>query len=451
MMRLRTATLIVVIFSTIAGIVFAGPANAAQRAVVLDVDGAIGPAVADYIVRELQTVSPDDVGLVVLRLNTPGGLDTSMRKIISAILASPVPVATFVAPSGARAASAGTYIAYASAIAAMAPGTNIGAATPVQLGGGSLLPGSGSDQKSQNKNTDSNDTETRKITNDAIAYIRSLATVNGRNADWAADAVRSAVSLPAAEALSLHVIDVIAKDIPDLLGQIDGRTVTVNGKPQRLATAGLTVERAPPGWRTELFALVTDPDVAFILMLIGIYGIVLEFFSPGAVAPGLIGTISLLVSLYALAFIPINYAGAALVLIGIALMIAEVHIGSFGALGVGGIVAFVIGALMMFPERAPGFSLSAAVVIGAAIASAALILLVLAALLRSRNRPVVTGGEALIGAEGEAVAWEQGEGRVRVQGELWTARANAPLAAGTRIKVVSRDGLVLFVEAIRPA
>jgi membrane-bound serine protease (ClpP class) len=449
MMRLRAATLILAVFSTIGAIVLAAPASAAQRAVVLDVDGAIGPAIADYIVRELQAVNPDDVGLVVLRMNTPGGLDTSMRKIISAILASPVPVATFVAPSGARAASAGTYIAYASAIAAMAPGTNIGAATPVQLGGGSLLPGS--EQKPQSKNGESEDTETRKIINDAVAYIRSLATVNGRNADWAADAVRSAVSLPASEALSLHVIDVIAKDVPDLLRQIDGRTVNVNGKPQRLATAGLTVERTPPGWRTELFALVTDPDVAFILMLIGIYGIVLEFFSPGAVAPGLIGAISLLVSLYALAFIPINYAGAALVLIGIALMIAEVHIGTFGALGVGGIAAFVIGALMMFPERVPGFSLSAAVVIGAAIASAALILLVLAALLRSRNRPVVTGDEALIGAEGEAVTWQDSEGRVRVQGEIWLARAKAPLPAGTRVKVVSRDGLVLFVEAIRPA
>jgi membrane-bound serine protease (ClpP class) len=451
MMRLRAATLILAILSTVAAMVLAAPASAAQRVVVLDVDGAIGPAVADYIVRELQAVSPDDVGLVVLRMNTPGGLDTSMRKIISAILASPVPVATFVAPSGARAASAGTYIAYASAIAAMAPGTNIGAATPVQLGGGSLLPGSGSDQKSQSKSGESEDTETRKIINDAIAYIRSLASVNGRNADWAADAVRSAVSLPASEALSLHVIDVIAKDVPDLLRQIDGRTVTVNGKQQRLATAGLTVEHAPPGWRTELFALVTDPDVAFILMLIGIYGIVLEFFSPGAVAPGLIGAISLLVSLYALAFIPINYAGAALVLIGIGLMIAEVHIGTFGALGVGGIAAFVIGALMMFPDRVPGFALSTAVVIGAAIASAALILLVLAALLRSRKRPIVTGGEALIGAEGEAVTWQQSEGRVRVQGEIWLARAKAPLPAGTRVKVVSRDGLVLFVEAIRPA
>ncbi len=450
MTRLRAATLIVAIFSAIAAIALADPASAAQRAVVLDIDGPIGPAVADYIVRELQTLSPDDVGLIVLRMNTPGGLDTSMRKIISAILASPVPVATFVAPSGARAASAGTYIAYASAIAAMAQGTNIGAATPVQLGGGSLFPGGGSDQK-QSKNGESGDTETRKIINDAVAYIHGLATLNGRNADWAADAVRSAASLPASEALSLHVIDVIATDVPDLLHQIDGRTVIVDGKPWRLATARLTVERAPPGWLTELFALVTDPDIAFILMLIGIYGIVLEFFNPGATAPGLIGVISLLIALYALAFIPINYAGAALVLIGIALMIAEVHIGTFGALGIGGIAAFVIGALMMFPERAPGFALSGAVVIGAAIGSATLILLVLAALLRSRSWPVVTGGEALIGAEGEAVTWHDSEGRVRVQGEVWLARAKAPLPTGARAKVVGRDGLVLLVEAVRPA
>ncbi|MFZ2069241.1 MAG: nodulation protein NfeD, partial [Xanthobacteraceae bacterium] len=358
---------------------------AAKRAVVLDVNGVIGPAMADYIVREIKAAAPADTGLVVLRMNTPGGLDTSMRQIVSAILASPVPVATYVAPSGARAASAGTYIAYASAVAAMAPGTNIGAATPVQLGGGSFLPG-GSEQKPQGKDRTTSaataDTETRKITNDAIAYIRSLATLNNRNGDWAADAVRSAVSVPATEALSLHVVDAVAADVPDLLRQIDGKTETVNGKPARLATADLSVVDVPQDWRTELLGLITNPDVAFILMLIGIYGLILEFFNPGAVAPGLIGTISLLVALYALAFIPINYAGVALVIVGIGLMLAEVHIGAFGTLGVGGIAAFIIGALLMFPARGAGFSLSWGVVIGAALGSAALILLALATLLR---------------------------------------------------------------------
>jgi membrane-bound serine protease (ClpP class) len=420
-------------------------AAAGKHALVLDVDGVIGPAMADYIVRELKSATPSDTGIVVLRMNTPGGLDTSMRQIISAILASPVPVATFVAPSGARAASAGTYITYASAIAAMAPGTNIGAATPVLLGGGSILPG-GSDQK-PGKGGHSEDTETRKITNDAIAYIRSLATLNKRNADWAADAVRSAASIPASDALSLHVIDVIANNVPDLLRQIDGKTVTVDGNPQVLATTGLTIVSEPPDWRDQLFGLITNPDVAFILMLIGIYGLILEFFNPGAVAPGLVGAISLLVALYALTYIPISYAGMALVILGIGLMLAEVHIGAFGALGVGGIAAFVIGGLMMFPARGSGYTLSGGVVIGAAIASAALILLALAALLRARKRPVVTGGEALIGAEGETVSWDGEHGLVRVAGEIWRARADAPIAAGTHIKVIKRDGLVLRVQS----
>ncbi|HML08144.1 MAG TPA: nodulation protein NfeD [Xanthobacteraceae bacterium] len=453
MIRLRAAPMLL----AIAWAVLAAPAPAmtagtAERALLLDIDGAIGPPIADYILRALRAAKPGEVGLVILRMNTPGGLDASMRKIISAILASPVPIAAYVAPNGARAASAGTYIAYASAIAAMAPGTNIGAATPVQLGGKNpLLPADEKQQKEQRGNGgEPADAETRKVVNDAVAYIRSLAALNGRNADWAAEAVRSAASLPASEALSLRVVDVIADDVPDLLREIDGRTVTVAGKPQQLATAGLDVVSLPLGWRTELLALITDPNVAFILMLIGVYGLILEFFNPGAVAPGLVGAISLLVALYALALLPINYAGAALVLFGVALMVAEAHIGAFGALGVGGIAAFVIGALLMFPAQAPGFTLSGGVVAGTAIASAALLLLVLAALLRSRRRPVVTGSEALIGAEGETISWQDGEGRVRVKGEIWLARSSAPLAAGSRVKIVGRDGLVLRVEDFRP-
>ena len=428
-------------------------AAAGQRALVLEIDGVIGPPLADYIGRELRAARPDEVGIIVLRMNTPGGLDASMRQIVSAILASPVPVATYVAPNGARAASAGTYIAYASAIAAMAPGTNIGAATPIQLAGHPMAPPDQTRQKEKadkaEKAGEPADAETRKLVNDAIAYIRGLAALNGRNADWAADAVRSAASVTAAEALSLHVIDVIADDVPDLLRKIDGRTVNVAGKPQQLATAGLDVVTVPPDWRTELLGLVTNPNVAFILMLIGIYGLILEFFNPGAVAPGLIGAISLLVALYALALLPISYAGAALVLLGVALMVAEAHIGAFGALGVGGIAAFVIGALLMFPAQVPGFTLSGGVIAGAAIGSAALLIVVLAALLRSRKRPVVTGSEALIGAEGETVAWQGSEGRVRVKGEIWLARADAPLVAGDHVRVVDRDGLVLRVEAIR--
>jgi membrane-bound serine protease (ClpP class) len=444
-------TLRATVFTAILLALSAAPASAAGRAVVLDIDGVIGPAMADYVVRELQAVSPRDTGIVILRMNTPGGLDSSMRQIDTAILASPVPVATYVAPSGARAASAGTYIAYASAIAAMAPGTNIGAATPIELGGNPLAPGAAPDQKQQDKAAAPEDTETRKLVNDAVAYIKSLAAVNGRNADWAADAVRSAVSIPASEALALHVVDAVAADVPDLLRQIDGRTVTVAGKPFQLATANLDVVTAPPDWRTELLVLITNPNVAFILLLIGVYGLILEFFNPGAVAPGLVGAISLVVALYALALLPINYAGAALVLFGIGLLIAETHIGAFGVIGVGGIVAFTVGALMMFPSRVPGFALSRAVVLGAAIGSGVLLLLAVAALFRSRKRPVVTGGEALIGATGEAVAWHGHEGRVRVAGEIWRARADAPLSGGSPVKVVRRDGLILLVETIQPA
>jgi membrane-bound serine protease (ClpP class) len=421
----------------------------AGRAVVLDIDGAIGPAVADYVVRALRAATPGETGLVILRMNTPGGLDSSMREIDAAILASAVPVVTYVAPNGARAASAGTYIVYASAVAAMAPGTNLGAATPIQLGGPSFFPGAQRPQDDSKDKTEPADAESRKAINDAAAYISGLADLNGRNAEWAVEAVRGAASLPAPEALRLHVIDVIADDVPDLLRKIDGRTVRVNGKPQRLMTAGLDIAPVAPGWRTELLAIITNPNVALILMMIGIYGLFFEFLNPGAVAPGLIGGISLLVALYALNLLPINYAGAALVLLGIALMVAEVHIGSFGAIGVGGIVAFVIGAIMMFPADVPGVGLSMPLVAIIAVATFGFFTLMVGLLLRSRRRAVVTGAEALLGAEGEAVWWQGAEGRVRVAGEIWRARTAAwPPEPGARVKVIRRDGLVLVIEPV---
>jgi membrane-bound serine protease (ClpP class) len=433
-------------------VVWSHQASAGQ-AVVLDIDGAIGPAVADYVVRELRAAKPDEVGLIVVRMNTPGGLDSSMREINGAILASPVPVATYVAPSGARAASAGTYIAYASAIAAMAPGTNLGAATPIQLRGPSFFPGTrpeqpaghGNDQD-KDKTAEPTDAESRKAVNDAAAYIRGLADLNGRNADWAVDAVRTAASLSAPEALRLHVIDVIADDIPDLLRKIDGRTVRLAGRSETLNTAGLQVVAVAPGWRTELLAVITNPNVALILMMIGVYGLIFEFLNPGAVAPGLIGGLSLLVALYALNLLPINYAGLALVLLGIGLMIAEVHIGTFGVIGIGGIVAFVIGAIMMFPAEGPGLGLSMPVVVIIAATTLGFFLLVLTMLLRSRRRAVVSGAEALRGAAGEAVSWQGTEGRVRISGEIWRARGIGPLQPGDRVKVVARDGLVVVVE-----
>jgi membrane-bound serine protease (ClpP class) len=452
----------VLVGALLALLVTLADAAAARRAAVLEIDGAIGPAVAEYVVRELKTIEPSDTGLVVLRMDTPGGLDASMREIIRAILASPVPVATYVAPSGARAASAGTYITYASAIAAMAPGTNLGAATPIQLGV-PLLPGgqpeqpAGEKDDQGNKNRDDGkaggapvqqrqDTESRKIVNDAVAYIRSLAELHGRNADWATEAVRSAVSLPASEALKLQVIDVIADDVPDLLRKIDGRTVIVAGKPERLATAGLELVTIVPDWRTRLLAVITNPNVAYLLMLVGAYGLIFELTNPGAVLPGVIGGISLLVALFALNLLPIDYAGAGLVLLGIALMVAEAFIGSFGVIGAGGIAAFAIGSIVMFHSNAPGFGLSLSLVAAATIVTGGFLILVLAMLLRSRRHHVITGGEAMLGAEGEAVEWQGVDGRVRVKGEIWRARALRPVQPGARIRVVSRKDLILTVE-----
>jgi membrane-bound serine protease (ClpP class) len=433
-----------------------------RRAVVLEIDGAIGPAVADYVVRELGTISPDDTRLVVLRMDTPGGLDTSMREIIRAILASPVPVAVYVAPGGARAASAGTYILYAGAVAAMAPGTNLGAATPIRLGGtpppdGPPTQPTGKTERQRDetaggaKTSDASkrqpqDAESRKVVNDAVAYIRSLAELHGRNADWAAEAVREAVSLSASEALKLRVIDVIADDVPDLLRKIDGRSVIVAGKTGRLSTVGLDIETVAPNWRVRLLAVITNPNVAYLLMLLGVYGLIFELANPGAVLPGVIGGISFLVALFALNLLPVDYAGAALVLLGIALMVAEAFIGSFGVIGAGGIVAFTIGSIIMFPSNAPEFGLSLSVVAAAVIVTGGLLLLVLGMLLRSRRRRIVSGGEAMIGAEGEAVEWQGETGKIRVMGEIWYARAPRPLQPGARIRVVGREDLVLTVE-----
>ena len=298
----------------------------------------------------------------------------------------------------------------------------------------------------KNSNAQPADTHTRKIVNDATAYIRSLAELNKRNVEWAEKAVRSADSLSAADALKLNVIDVVAGDVPELLRKIDGRSVIVAGKSKKLETAGLNVVTIAPGWRTEFLGIITNPNVAFILMLIGIYGIIFEFTTPGTMVPGTIGGISLLLALYALNLLPINYAGAALVLLGIGLMVAEVFIGSFGVIGVAGVIAFGIGSFMMFHSGVPGFELSLSVVAAATIVTAALFVLVITLLLRSRKRPVVTGKEALLGAEGEALVWQEDEGSVRVMGEIWRARSSRPLEPGTRVKVVNREGLVLHVE-----
>jgi membrane-bound serine protease (ClpP class) len=418
-------------------------------AIVLEVKGAIGPATTDYLARGLKEAREAGATAVVLRMDTPGGLDRSMREIIHLILASPIPVIAYVAPSGARAASAGTYILYASHLAAMAPATNLGAATPIQLGGAPQPLGGEKDKGEEGEKKRAPETaEAAKAVNDAVAYIRGLARLRGRNADWAESAVREAASLPAEEALQQGVIELIAPDLPALLAAADGRKVSLDGKEATLATKSAAIRLRPPSWRTELLAAITDPNVALILMLIGVYGLIFEFMSPGMILPGVLGAIALLVGLFALNTLPIDYAGAGLVLLGLAFMAAEAFVPSFGVLGIGGAVAFVIGAIMMFDfGEAPGFELAPGVAIGAGLASAAFFIVVLAAVVRSRRRAVVTGGEQLIGSLAEVIGARGGEGRVRVHGEEWQARGPAEaLAPGARVRVRAREGLVLLVE-----
>jgi membrane-bound serine protease (ClpP class) len=416
--------------------------------VVLTQRGAVGPANADYLQRGIEKAIELKAQLIVLEMDTPGGLDLSMRDIIKHILASPVPVASFVAPNGARAASAGTYILYASHIAAMAPATNLGAATPVAIGPQpEPAAAKGKSEKDGGADTQSTaQTMARKQTNDAAAYIRGLAQLRGRNADWADKAVREAVSLTAQEALKLKVIDVIAADVPQLLKQLDGRTLLVLGQERRLATGGAETVEFKPDWRTRILAVITDPSIAYLLLMIGFYGLLFEFFNPGLIAPGVIGGISLLVALFALQLLPVSYTGLALIALGVGLLVAEHFAPGFGVLGIGGIIAFAIGSIMLIDSDVPGYGIPWQLIAGVTAAGAGLLFVVLNFALRARRRPVVSGREQMIGATGEVLAEADGGIFARIHGEVWKVRANAPLGRGQKVRVTGIDGLLLDVE-----
>ena len=448
---MRTLALLLIFWSSLIG---AQPVQAAVPPVVLlSQSGALGPAHADYLRRGLDKAAALKAQLVVIQMDTPGGLDLSMRSVIKNILASPVPVATFVAPNGARAASAGTYILYASHIAAMAPATNLGAATPVSLvpqPAPPREPAASRDKSGAGNAPSSAQAMLNKQTNDAAAYIRGLAALRGRNAEWADKAVREAVSLSAQEALKLNVIDVVAADVPQLLKQLDGRKLSVLGQEKRLATAAAEIIDIQPDWRTRLLAVITDPGIAYILLMIGFYGLLFEFYSPGLVAPGVIGGISLLLALFALQLLPVSYTGLALIALGVGLLVAEHFAPGFGLLGLGGITAFVIGSVMLIDTDAPAYRVPMPLIAGVTLASVGFLLAVLNFAMRARQRPVVSGREQMLGATGEIIVNPDGSVSASILGEVWKVRANAPLGRGQQVRVVGIDGLVLSVEAVHP-
>lgn len=448
------------------------PAAAPRLVLRIDIDGPIGPATAGFVTESLEAAAERDAELVLVRMDTPGGLDLSTRDIIKAILNSKVPVATFVAPEGARAASAGTYILYASHVAAMSPATNVGAATPVSMisppkpagrpvpkagpkdedaGEGEQEPETEPEQKREpapQSEGDSTDAMTRKAMNDAIAYIRGLADRHGRNVDWAELAVREAASITAEKALEIGVIDLIAHDVPDLLQKVHGRTVKMVDGERVLDTEAATVEQLEPDWKTELLGVITSPTIAYILLLIGVYGLILEGYNPGAILPGVVGAICLLVALYAFQMLPVNYAGFGLIVLGIILIIAEAMAPSFGALGIGGVISLVIGSIILIDTDVPGFGVSRPLIGAIALASGLGLMAIIGFAVKSRRRPVVSGREELIGAKGEALGDFVGDGFVFAHGERWSAHSRVPVRAGQPVAITGIEGLTLEVEPV---
>jgi membrane-bound serine protease (ClpP class) len=461
-------------------------ARDARTATVLEIKGPIGPATSHFIEKGIRTALAQNSRLVILQIDTPGGLDTAMRDIIRAILASPIPIVSYVSPSGARAASAGAYILYASHLAAMAPATNVGAATPVSIGGEQprsrrsrdepgILPedrdadsqkdarekpgdSAAKDKTTAPANDEPSDRKPnipepetameRKVINDAVAYLRSLAELRGRNADWAELAVRTGASLSATAALQQHVIEVVARDLPDLLAQIDGRQIKVGQRTVTVDTKGLVLQRIDPDWRTQLLSALTNPTIAYGLLLIGIYGLLLEGYNPGAIVPGVVGAIALLLALFAFQILSVNYAGLALVALGIGMIIAEFFVPSFGSLGLGGLIAFVVGSIILLDTDVPGLDIATPVIAGVATAGGLVVFAIAYVASRSIRKPVVTGTESMLGERAEVVEDFDRQGFVRVRGELWNAHTTVPLRAGQSVRIVKLEGLSLWVEPV---
>ena len=444
-----------------------GSSAADNKVVVLEIDGGIGVATAEYLQHGIRHAAEQEAELVIIDMDTPGGLMSPTRDIIQEILNSSVPVATFVTPEGARADSAGTYILLASHIAAMAPTTHLGAATPVSLTGDQVTPDPVKDSSDEAEDEESSDDAEsdgaaddaesvpqtdpgtameRKVLNDAVAYIRGLAERHGRNADWAEDAVRDAATLTASEALEQNVIEFIADDHSDLLEQVNGHEIEVDSEAVVLATDHATIEVFEPNWRIRILSAIANPEIVLLLGIIGLYGLMYEGWNPGAIVPGVVGVICLLLAAYALQVLPVNYAGLALIIVGLALMTAEAFAPSFGALGLGGIAAFIFGAIMMFDSDIPGFGISIAFVIGLALVAALAIIWLVGFALKLRKRGAVTGKGSIVGGVGMAMHDFTGEGKIWLEGEAWAAHSKVPVEKDQQVIVVAMDGLMLEIE-----
>ena len=440
-----------------------GHGGAPKAVWVVDLQGAVSPASADLVMRAIEDAAAAGAAALVIRMDTPGGLDKSMRDLVKAILAAEVPVVTYVSPNGARAASAGTYIAYASHVAAMAPATNIGSSTPVNLAAPSPTPkpprptppkGGGEEDGDQTEGEADKpaqplqaplDAMGKKMVNDAAAYLRSLAELRGRNLEWADETVREGANLRATAALERNVIDLLAPNLADLLAQLDGREVELESGPQTLATADAELVFVETDWRHELLSIITDPTIAYGLLIIGVYGLILEFYNPGRIFPAATGVICLLLGAYGLQMLPINYAGLALVLLGLGMLIAEVITPTYGVLGIGGVVAFVMGSVMLMDTNLPGYQLPLPIIGGFAVAAGGIAFFVVGSAVQARRQRIVTGMEGMIGASAEVLQGFQGEGRVRAFGEVWRARSDARLRKGAQVRITAVDGLVLKV------
>ena len=399
---------------------------------VVSVSDAITPPIGEYILKSIRQAAESGAQAIVIQLDTPGGLDLSMRDIIKECLNAPVPVVVYVSPSGARAASAGVLITISAHVAAMAPGTNIGAAHPVAMGIGKA-----------------DETMMEKVENDAVAYGRGIADQRGRNADWIEEAIRKSVSVTAEEALKLRVIDLVAEDLDGLLEKIDGREVKLASGTRVLKTKGAEINRREMGFREKVLITISNPNIAFILFLLGLAGLYFEFSSPGVILPGIIGGISLILAFFAFQTLPVNYAGILLILFAVILFIAEIKVVSHGVLTIGGVVSLVLGSIMLFESPDPALRVSWSVLVPAVAIVSLFFVAVISIAVRAQMRKVMTSREGLIGARGEALSDVHERGKVLIGGEYWNAFSREPIAKGKKVEVVAVDGLNVEVRENR--